>query len=41
MTLPVIEFTPETGATKVDVKNRISIPLRQLAVSTTFAIFEE
>ncbi|XP_014210525.1 exosome complex component RRP43 [Copidosoma floridanum] len=41
LTLPVVEYTPETGATKVDPNNRISIPLRQLAVSSTYAIFED
>ncbi|OXU29296.1 hypothetical protein TSAR_008742 [Trichomalopsis sarcophagae] len=40
LTLPVVEYTVETGATKVDDKNRISVPLRQLPASTTFAIFD-
>lgn len=41
VTLPTVEYTVETGAIKVDPKKRNNFPLKQLPISTTFAIFEE
>ncbi|XP_011501470.1 PREDICTED: exosome complex component RRP43-like isoform X2 [Ceratosolen solmsi marchali] len=41
LTLPTVDYTPETGSIKIDKKNRIHIPLKQLAICTTFAIFDK
>lgn len=41
MTLPKVDYTPETGSTVVDNNFRSKIPIKQIAISSTVALFED